>query len=217
MKISQGAQTTAVGEGATDRGLSHMMSGGLAYSPLGTSTNASAVGASSTHPYYDVWASTHLNNELYGLGGELQSSRNGTRGLMQQLQSRLPPMVEGTQEVSHSTSVITDEIAARAQRLKDLSESEESLQPRVHQHWANELAHLSVDHDRWREAAAVERYQIRSTVTDVAPHKAPAVGGLDSNALREAVKLRPLTKSGYVSPSIQKLGLTTQLNRQKPS
>jgi hypothetical protein len=243
MVVSQGAQTTD----DTMHSTSHVSSsayvgggggvlqehGGL----LAPHLSASPLGSSEADRTYDVWSTMSKNDQLFGIARELQQSRE----LMQQVDSDAAALSARFQlqmaqvdsdrrtreghryeDINRSSTAdrVASEIEARQSRLRDLmSAKDPRAAEQVHQYWGTELSKLSREHERWRDAAAVDRDDLRRAVTvvDDAPltlHGGSATASADlMERLRGAVKIAPFVKGGYVSPSVSKLGLTAELAR----
>lgn len=228
LKVSQGAQTGSdqlwpSSPAAAHHGIS--MSPKLASSPLGESRSQRSTG--------DVWSSMQDNDTLFGIAQSLERRRADLHGHQRTLEHHQASAAQrylsvggesgssSSRAVSGRAAAIQDEVSMRLSRLSDLvgTSGQPDSQASVHQYWQTELAQLGQEHQRWREAALVDKDLIRSAVTlmeeDAMPRPTTFHHTSPQKHLADSVRMQPFIKGGYVSPSIQRLGLTDELERRR--
>lgn len=222
LKVSQGAQT---GTDRFDSQPTSMMSVGLGASPLGESRPNKYVSS-------NVWASAEDNDALFGITQSLERRRADARGLQRSLElqtvsSAQTNAMTGDAKGSTTTMVIDGRAASiqqdvemRLSRLRDIvsTTGRPDMQAAVHEHWQSELAQLGQEHQRWREAASLDKDLIRSAVTHMEEDAMPRPSMFQTSPQRhiaDSVRIQSFVRGGFVSPSIQRLGLVGELERRR--
>lgn len=223
LTVSQGAQTA--NDKSTDGHFSNLLSAGLGASPLGESKHTSRYTSS------DVWASTQDNDALFGITQSLEKRRTDVRNLHRSFEAQTIAAQSSLGESRSTTTApsvdraasIQQDVDYRLSRLRDLvsTTGRPDMQATVHEHWQAELAQLGQEHQKWREAAAFDKDLIRSAVTlmeeDAMPRPSTFQNTSPSKHLANAVRMQTFIRGGFVSPSIQRLGLVDELERRRSS
>ena len=127
---------------------------------------------------------------------------------------------------AHRDVQVTDgpihrEVAARVQRIKDLIQvnGNGSASDQVALYWQKELDSLAVDNQSWRNAGVKvpTGFASESTIMGGSSMIPPTLSlSTPTSDMFSPLKM-PLSRAGYVSPSIVKLGLQDYLSHKKPA